>query len=59
MAILSTLQAMEKSTLSRGQLFFSLFRTKGSPAFRVGRNWMVDGDEFKQFLKKQSEQFKG
>jgi excisionase family DNA binding protein len=35
-----------------------LFREKKSPAFRVGKNWRVDEEEFKKFLKERSEEFK-
>ncbi len=59
MAILSTAETMQKFKIGSRNTVFSLFRTKGSPAFRVGRNWMVDEDDFKVFLQKQAEQFKG
>lgn len=59
MAILNTEQIMEKYNIGSRNTVFALFRTKGSPAFRVGRSWMVDDLEFKEFLYKQSEQFKG
>ena len=59
MGVISTAEAMKVFRIKSRTTAFSLFRTKGSLAFRVGRNWMVDEEEFKQFLKKQSEQFKG
>lgn len=59
MAVLSTAETMKKFNIGSRNTVFSLFRTKGSPAFRVGRNWMVDEEDFKKFLQKQAEQYKG
>ena len=58
MAVIGTTEAMKKFHIGSRTTIFSLFRTKGSPAFRVGKNWVVDEDDFKKFLQKQSEQFK-
>lgn len=57
MAILSSQEIMEQFKVSHDTLY-QLFRAKGSPAFKVGKNWRVDSEEFKEFLKKQSEKFK-
>lgn len=59
MAILNTEETMKKFQIGSYTTIFSLFRTKGSPAFRTGRNWKVDEDEFKEFLKQLSIPYKG
>jgi len=56
--VLSAKEASEQFQVSNDTLY-QLFRSKGSPAFKVGKNWRVDKEEFKEFLKKQSEQYKG
>jgi len=38
---------------------YKIFRTKGSPAFKVGREWHCDEDELIAYLKRQSEGRKG
>ena len=58
MAILSTEQTMKKFQIGSFSTILMLFREKNSPAFRVGKNWRVDEEEFKKFLKERSEQFK-
>lgn len=37
----------------------ALFKKKGSPAFRVGREWQVDVEKWDQYLIKQAEEDKG
>ena len=56
--ILTTEQTMKKFGIGSFTTILMLFHEKGSPAFRVGKNWRVDEEEFKDFLKKRSEQFK-
>ena len=58
MGILSADQTMKKFQIGSFTTILSLFHEKGSPAFRVGKNWRVDEEEFKKFLKERSEQFK-
>lgn len=58
MAVLSAKETMEHFQVGHDTLY-QLFRAKGSPAFKVGKNWRVDSEEFKEFLKKESERFKG
>lgn len=58
MAILSTEQTMKKFQIGSFSTILMLFREKNSPAFRVGKNWRVDEEEFKKFLKERSEEFK-
>ena len=38
---------------------YKIFRAKGSPAFKVGREWRCDEDELIAFLKRRSERSKG
>ena len=58
MAILSTEEIMKKFKIGSFSTILMLFREKQSPAFRVGKNWRVDEEEFKKYLKERSEEFK-
>ena len=59
---LSTKQVAERFNMSE-TLVKELFRQNGSPAFRIGDSdkspWRVDAEDFKKFLQKNSENFKG
>jgi hypothetical protein len=35
-----------------------LFKAKDSPAYKAGKSWMVDEEDFKQFLIKRSAEYK-
>jgi|GEM_PF-6220563 len=59
MPILNKQETMEYFDIKSPTTALQLFRTKGSPAFKVGKNWRIDREEFKEFLKEQSEKFKG
>lgn len=59
MASINTAETMERFNIGSLNTTLQLFKIKGSPAFKVGKNWMVDEEDFKKFLLKQSEQFKG
>ncbi|MFW6680629.1 hypothetical protein ACOAOT_23690 [Lacrimispora sp. AGF001] len=37
----------------------ALFKRKGSPAFRVGREWQVDAERWEQYLMKLADSDKG
>lgn len=54
----STEETMKKFQIGSFSTILMLFREKNSPAFRVGKNWRVDEEEFKKFLKERSEEFK-
>ena len=49
---------MKKFKIGSFSTILMLFREKQSPAFRVGKNWRVDEEEFKKYLKERSEEFK-
>jgi excisionase family DNA binding protein len=59
MAILNTEETMDKFQIGSYSTIFALFKRKGSPAFKTGKNWKVDEEEFKTYLKKLSESSKG
>jgi excisionase family DNA binding protein len=59
MAILSTEEVMKKFKIGSFSTILMLFREKNSPAFRAGKNWRVDEDDFKKFLQERSAQYKG
>jgi hypothetical protein len=56
---LKTVQVMKKFNIGSQSTVLELFRTKGSPAFKSGKGWMVDEIEFREYLKKRSESDKG
>lgn len=58
MAILSTEQTMKKFQIGSFTTILMLFREKNSPAFRAGKNWRVDEEDFKKFLKERGEVLK-
>jgi hypothetical protein len=59
MSSLSTQEVMARFGIKSTTTALQLFKTNGSPAYKVGKNWMVDEDDFKSFLQKQSEKYKG
>lgn len=59
---LTTEQAMERFQIKSITTITELFKKKGSPAYKVGAgrgHWRVDEEDFKKFLQKESEQYKG
>lgn len=59
--VLTTEQVMEKYSIARSTTM-EIFASKGSPAFKIGAgrgHWRVNEEDFKKFLIKQSEGFKG
>lgn len=59
--VLTTEEVMERFSISRSTAN-QLFTLKGSPAFKIGEgrgHWRVNEEDFKKFLIKQSEGFKG
>ena len=56
---LNTVQTMERFGIKSPTTALQLFKTKGSPAYKAGKGWMVDEEDFKKFLLSQSEQYKG
>lgn len=59
--MLTTEEIMQRFNISKPTAI-QLFRTKGSPAFKVGTgrgHWRVDPVKFEQFLIKKSEDQKG
>lgn len=59
--VLTTEQVMEKYSIARSTTM-EIFASKGSPAFKIGTgrgHWRVNEEDFKKFLIKQSEGFKG
>lgn len=61
-AALTTEQAMERFQIKSITTITELFKKKGSPAYKVGigrGHWRVDEEDFKKFLQKESEQYKG
>ena len=57
MAILTSKQVSEKFFISMDTTL-QLFKMKGSPSFKAGKDWRVEEEELKKFLQKQSEEFK-
>ena len=57
--ILSTKETKERFRIGSTKTVLELFKSQGSPAFKVGKNWMVDEDDFKAFLLKRSKSYKG
>lgn len=56
---LTTKEVMERFRIASPTTVLHLFRSKGSPAYKAGKSWMVDEKDFKKFLLKQSEHYKG
>ena len=56
--MLSIEKAAEKLGVNR-MTVYKVFRMKGSPAFKVGREWRCDEGELIAFLKRHSERSKG
>jgi excisionase family DNA binding protein len=62
MSALTTAQVMERFQIKSVDTAMELFRRKGSPAYKVGTgrgHWRVDEDDFKKYLQKESEKYKG
>jgi hypothetical protein len=59
MPALSTQDVMIRFGIKSPTTVLQLFKTKGSPAYKAGKGWMVDEEDFKKFLQRQSEQYKG
>lgn len=57
-AVLKAKDVMEKYSLSRGAVMV-LFHTKGFPSYKIGNQWFVEDEEMVEYLKKQSEEYKG
>jgi hypothetical protein len=58
MAALSTQEVMVRFGIKSPTTVLQLFKTKNSPAFKAGKSWMVDEDDFKQFLLDRSKEYK-
>lgn len=59
MSALSTQEVMVRFGIKSPTTVLQLFKTKGSPAYKAGKSWMVDEEDFKTFLQKRSEPYKG
>lgn len=59
MPVLNTREAMRRFGIKSPTTMLQVFRTKGSPAYLVGRSWMVEEEDLKKFLIKRSERLKG
>lgn len=59
MKSLGTYEVMERFNIGSTTTVLQLFKSHGSPAFKIGKDWRVDPDKFEEFLIKKSEQFKG
>lgn len=55
---MSAKEVKERFRIGTSSTLLELFQTKGSPAYKIGRSWYVDEDDFKKFLIKNSEQYK-
>jgi len=58
MAVLTTRETMVRFGIKSPTTVLQLFATKGSPAWKVSRGWMVDEEDFKKFLQKESDKYK-
>lgn len=62
MPALTTAQAMERFQVNSITTMTELFKKKGSPAYKIGTgrgHWRVDEEDFKKYLQKESEKYKG
>lgn len=62
MSALTTEEVMERFQINSMTTVLIMFKMKGSPAYRIGGgrgHWRVDEEDFKKFLQKLSEQYKG
>jgi excisionase family DNA binding protein len=61
MSALTTEQVMNRFNISL-RTAMEMFSKKGSPAYKIGKgrgHWRVDEEDFKKFLQKESEKYKG
>jgi excisionase family DNA binding protein len=56
---MSVREVKERFNIGSNSTVLELFQTKSSPAYKVGRSWRVDEEDFKKFLIKNSAQYKG
>lgn len=56
--VLTIKKCMERHSKSRDTIT-ALFKRKGSPAYRVGREWQVYADKWDAYLLKEAEKEKG
>jgi excisionase family DNA binding protein len=43
-------EVQERFRIGSTTTVISLFKAKGSPAYKIGKSWRVDKDDFKKFL---------
>lgn len=58
MPALSTKDVMIRFGIKSPTTVLQLFKAKDSPAYKAGKSWMVDEEDFKQFLIKRSAEYK-